>query len=232
MQHCHRKTNKNKIWKWINTNKVYTVEELVHTDLTWRQDLWKKEDNEIKTEMQSQLQPIIHKIASDKSTKIMYKKFGRWVTKQTRNISTMGKIIKINRKTATVKKYKKIKRKWIETNEVVEWRKNKIKEIKITLNNSNHIKAVEIISSPKRDKEQSTEHTENANTQQPEKVPVGMWNLWTGPEANEYILQNANSTTTLHIASDGTVRDSQKRGNWSWFAFLKKENGNCEKNGI
>ena len=39
MQHCHRKTNKNKIWKWINANKVYTVEELVHTDLTWRQDL-------------------------------------------------------------------------------------------------------------------------------------------------------------------------------------------------
>ena len=76
-------------------------------------------------EMQSQLQQIIHKIASDKSTKIMYKKFGRWVTKQTRNISTMGKIIKINRKTATVKNYKKIKRKWIETNEVVEWRKNK-----------------------------------------------------------------------------------------------------------
>ena len=107
MQHCHRKTNKNKIWKWINTNKVYTVEELVHTDLTWRQDLWKKEDNEIKTEMQSQLQPIIHKIASDKSTKIMYKKIGRWVTKQTRNISTMGKIVKINKNTATVKKYKK-----------------------------------------------------------------------------------------------------------------------------
>ena len=97
MQHCHRKTNKNKIWKWINTNKVYTVEELVHTDLTWRQDLWKKEDNEIKTEMQSQLQPIIHKIASDKSTKIMYKKIGRWVTKQTRNISTMSKIVKINK---------------------------------------------------------------------------------------------------------------------------------------
>ena len=43
MQHYHRKTNKNKIWKWINTNKVYTVEELVHTDLTWRQDLWQKE---------------------------------------------------------------------------------------------------------------------------------------------------------------------------------------------
>jgi hypothetical protein len=35
------------------------VEELVHTDLTWRQDLWQKEDNEIKTEMQSELQPII-----------------------------------------------------------------------------------------------------------------------------------------------------------------------------
>ena len=81
MQHCHRKTNKNKIWKWINANKVYTVEELVHTDLTWRQDLWKKEDNEIKTEMQSQLQPIIHKIALDKSTKIKYKTFGRRVTK-------------------------------------------------------------------------------------------------------------------------------------------------------
>ena len=111
MQHCHRKTNKNKIWKWINTNKVYTVEELVHTDLTWRQDLWKKEDNEIKTEMQSQLQPIIHKIASDKSTKIMHKKIGGWVTKQTRNISTMGKIVKINKKTATVNKYIKIKRK-------------------------------------------------------------------------------------------------------------------------
>ena len=26
MQHCHRKTNKNKIWKWINTNKVYTAQ--------------------------------------------------------------------------------------------------------------------------------------------------------------------------------------------------------------
>ena len=56
-----------------------------------------------------------------------------------------------------------------------------------------------------------------------------MWNLWTGPEANEYILQNANSKMTLHIVSDGTVRDSQKQGNWSWFAFLRKENGNCEK---
>ena len=103
----------------------------------------------------------------------------------------------------------------------MEWRKNKIKEIKIILNNSNHIKAVEVIPRPKRDNEQTTEHTENENTQQPEKVPVGMWNLWTGPEANDYILQNENSTTILHIASAGTVRDSQKRGNWSWFAFLR-----------
>jgi hypothetical protein len=66
----------------------------------------------------------------------------------------------------------------------VEWRKNKIKKIKITLNNSNNIKAVEVITRPKRNKGQPTEHTENENTQQPEKVPVGMWNLWTGPEAN------------------------------------------------
>jgi hypothetical protein len=81
----------------------------------------------------------------------------------------------------------------------------------------------------KRDKGQPTEHIENENTQRPEKVSVGMWNLWTGPEANEYILQNENSTTTLHIASDGMVRDSQTRGNWSWFAFLRKENGSCKK---
>jgi hypothetical protein len=75
MQHCHGKTNKNKIWKWINKNKVYTVEELIHsTDLTWRQELWQKEDSEIKTEMQNQLQPIIHKIVLDKTTKIIYKK--------------------------------------------------------------------------------------------------------------------------------------------------------------
>ena len=213
MQHCHRKTNKNKIWKWINTNKLYTVEELLHTDLTWRQDLWQKEDNEIKTEMQSQLQPIIHKMASNKSTKIMYKKIGRWVTKQTRNISTMGKIVKINKNTATVQKYKKIKRNWKETNEVVEWRKNKIKEVKITLNNSNNIKPVKVITGPKQNKGQPTEHTGNEHIQQPHKAPVVMWNLWTGPEANDYILQNANSTTILHIASDGTVRDSQKRGN-------------------
>ena len=179
--------------------------------------------------MQSQLQPIIHKTASDKSTKLKYKTIGRWVTKQTRNISTMGKIVKINKNTATVKKCTKSKRKLKETNEVVEWRKNKIKEIKITLNNSNIIKTVEVISRPKCDKEQSTEHTEKESTQRPEKVPVGMWNLWTGPKANEYILHNANSTTTLHIASDGKVRDSKKRGNWSWFAFLRKENGNCEK---
>ena len=87
----------------------FTVEELVHTDLTWRQELWKKEDNEIKTAMQSQLQLIIHKIASDKSTKIMHNIFGRWVTKQTRNISTMGmgKIVNINKNTATVKKIQK-----------------------------------------------------------------------------------------------------------------------------
>ena len=163
MQHCHRKTNKNKIWKWINTNKVYTVEELVHTDLTWRQDLWQKEDNEIKTEMQSQLQPIIHKMASNKPTKIMYKKIGRWITKQTRHISTMGKIVKINKNTATVKKYKKIKRKWKETNEVVEWRENKIKEIKIIPNKSNNIKAVEVIIRPKitMANPQNTQSTKN-----------------------------------------------------------------------
>ena len=149
MQHCHRKTNKNKIWKWIHGKRVYTVEELVHTDLTWRQELWQKEDSEIKTEMQSQLQPIIQKMVSDKTAKIMYKQIGRWVTKQTRNISIMGKIIKINKNTVTVKKYKKLKRKWMETNEVVEWRKNKINEIKIILNNSNNIKAAELITRPK-----------------------------------------------------------------------------------
>ena len=143
----------------------------------------------------------------------------------------MGKIVKINKYTATVQKYKKNKRKWKETNEVVEWRKNKIKEIKIILNNSNTIKAVEVIKGPTHNKGQPIEHTANENTQQPEKVPAGMWNLWTGPEANDYILQNANSTTILHIASDGTVRDSQKRGNWSWFAFLRKLNGSYEKNG-
>ena len=74
MQHCYIKTNKNKMWKWIHRNMVYTVEELVHTDHTWRQELRQKEYSEIKTEMQSQLQPIIHKIVSDKTTKIMYKK--------------------------------------------------------------------------------------------------------------------------------------------------------------
>ena len=93
--------------------------------------------------------------------------------------------------------------------------KNKIKEIKVILNNSNNIKAVEIIPRPKNNNGQTTEHTVDETTRQPEKTPVGMWNLWTGPEANDYILQNANSTTVLHIASDGTVRDSQKRGNWS-----------------
>jgi hypothetical protein len=109
MQHCHRKTNKNNTWKWIHRNRVYTVEELVHTDLTWRHELWQKEDSQIKTEMQSQLQQIIHEMVSDKTTKIMYKNIGRWITKQTRNISIMGKIIKINKNTATLKNTKSLK---------------------------------------------------------------------------------------------------------------------------
>jgi hypothetical protein len=49
--------------------------------------------------------------------KIMYKTIGRWVTKQTRNISIMGKIVKINKNTVMVKNTKK--RKWAETNEVM-----------------------------------------------------------------------------------------------------------------
>jgi hypothetical protein len=114
----------------------------------------------------------------------------------------------------------------------VEWRKNKTKEIKITLNNSNNIKTVEVITRPKHSKGQTTEHTENEITQRPEKAPVGMWNLWTGPEANDYILQNENSTKILHIASDGTVRDSQKQGNWSWFAFLREIKWELRKHGI
>ena len=57
-----------------------------------------------KKEMQSQLQPIIHKVISDKTTKIKYKQIGRWITKPVRNVSIMGKIIKINKSTATVKK--------------------------------------------------------------------------------------------------------------------------------
>jgi hypothetical protein len=70
---------------------VYTVEELIHTELRWRHELWQKEDSEIKTEMQSQLQPIIHKMLLDKKPKVIYKTTGRWVTKQTRNVSVMGK---------------------------------------------------------------------------------------------------------------------------------------------
>ena len=53
----------------------------------------------------------------------------------------------------------KTKRKWKETNEVVERRENKIKEIKIIPNNSNNIKAVEVIIRPKNNNGQPTEHT-------------------------------------------------------------------------
>jgi hypothetical protein len=41
----------------------------------------------------------------------------------------------------------------------MEWRKNKIKEIKIVLNNSNKIKEVEVIARPKNNNDQTTEHT-------------------------------------------------------------------------
>ena len=46
-------------------------------------------------------------MVSDKIKKIMYKIFGRWVTKQTDFFLTIGKIIKINKNTATVKNKKK-----------------------------------------------------------------------------------------------------------------------------
>ena len=46
MQHCHRKTNKNKIWKWVRRNWIHMMGELIHTDHSWRQELWLKEDNE------------------------------------------------------------------------------------------------------------------------------------------------------------------------------------------
>ena len=65
----------------------------------------------------------------------------------------------------------------------MEWRKNKIKEINIILNNSNNIKEVEVIARPKNNNDQTKEHTADENTQQIEKAPVGMWNLlWTGPD--------------------------------------------------
>ena len=60
-------------------------------------------------------------------------------------------------------------------------RKTKPKKSKIILSNSNNIKEVEVITTPKINNCQTTEHAADENTRQLKKAPVRMWNLWTGP---------------------------------------------------
>ena len=141
----------------------------------------------------------------------------------------MGKIIKENKKLITVqKKNCKKKIKWINTTETAQWRKNKCNKIKIIIDSSDNINRVEIIKKETIQTNTSTEISKNnSNKQEDEdKAPVGLWHLWTGPEARMYIQNNATNNITAYIASNGTVRDLKKQGNWSWFTFFKKRKRN------
>ena len=59
MEHCNRKTNKKYLWKWTKQNNVHTLEELLHSNYTWREEIWTNKEQTIKNELQSQLTPII-----------------------------------------------------------------------------------------------------------------------------------------------------------------------------
>ena len=49
----------------------------------------------------------------------------------------------------------------------------------------------------------------SADTRQAEMMPVGMWNLWTGPEANEYILQ-MQAITSYYTYYPTELRETHK----------------------
>ena len=55
-------------------NNINTIEELLHSDYTWREEIWTNNELTIKHELQCQLTQIIQKLKSENKLKINYKK--------------------------------------------------------------------------------------------------------------------------------------------------------------
>ena len=55
-------------------NNMNTIEELLHSDYTWREEIWTNNELTKNSELQSQLAPIIQKLKMENELKINYKK--------------------------------------------------------------------------------------------------------------------------------------------------------------